>query len=427
MHCWKSLLFDNETTWTKKNHSSMFNVTMGCFDGREVCELIVLFLLNNLSKKYGKNNVGLYRDDGLVLLRNASRPQSEQTRKDITREFKKQGLNISISTNLKICNFLDVTLNLTDGTHYPYRKPNNETLYIDTNSNHPPTIIKHLPAAIGWRISNISSSKELFNKAKPHYKSALKQSGHDEKLIHTERKKPLTHTIQNSRKNRQRNIIWFDLPYSINVQTNIGREFLNLVSKHFPKNHQYNNIFNKNNVKVSYSCTDNLQTIIKKHNRKILETSKTHFMENNCNCRKKNDCPLKNNCLTSSFVYNTNITTESDITGNNYIGLTERTFRQCYTQHKLSFRNRNYSNSMELSKHIWTLKDNNTNFTINWSILATAPAYSNKSKRCHLCLTEKLYLVRAKRLSLLNKRTELISKCCHKNKFYLANFISCQQ
>ena len=94
----------------------------------------------------------------------------------------KQGLNISISTNLKICNLLDVTLNLTDGTHYPYRKPNNETLYIDTNSNHPPTIIKHLPAAIGWRISNISSSKELFNKAKPHYKSAPKQSGHDEKI-----------------------------------------------------------------------------------------------------------------------------------------------------------------------------------------------------------------------------------------------------
>ena len=67
-----------------------------------------------------------------------------------------------INTNLKICNFLDVTLNLTDGTYYPYRKPNNETLYIDSNSNHPPTIIKHLPVAIGRRISDISSSKELF-------------------------------------------------------------------------------------------------------------------------------------------------------------------------------------------------------------------------------------------------------------------------
>ena len=154
-------------------------------------------------------------------------------------------MNISISTNLKICNFFDVTLNLTDGTHYPYRKPNNKTLYIDTNSNHLPKIIKRLPAAIGRRISDISLSKELFDKAKPHYKSALKQSGHDEELIYNERKKPVIHIIQNSRKNRQRNIIWFNPPYSMNVQTNIGREFLNLVSKHFPKNHRYNKIFNK--------------------------------------------------------------------------------------------------------------------------------------------------------------------------------------
>ena len=54
----------------------------------------------------------------------------------------------------------------------------------------------------------------------------------------------------------------------MNVPTNVGRDFLNLVSKHFPKNHRYRKIFNKNNMKVSYSCTDNLQTIIKKHNRK---------------------------------------------------------------------------------------------------------------------------------------------------------------
>ena len=99
-----------------------------------------------------------------------------------------------------------------------------------------------------------------------------------------------------------------------------------------------------------------------------------------------------------------------------------RRFKQRYTQHKLSFRNRNYSNSTELSKHIWTLKDSNTNYKIDWSILATAPAYSNKRKRCHLCLTEKLYLIKAKKPTLLNKRTELISKCRHENKFYLANF-----
>ena len=76
----------------------------------------------------------------------------------------------------------------------------------------------------------------------------------------------------------------------------------------------------------------------------------------------------------------------------------------------------------------WTLKDSNTNYKIDWSILATAPAYSNKRKRCHLCLTEKLYLIKAKKPTLLNKRTELISKCRHENKFYLANFeLNCQQ
>ena len=170
--------------------------------------------------------------------------------------------------------------------------------------------------------------------------------------MYIERKKPATHTAQNNRKNRQRDINWFNPSYRMNIQTNIGREFLKLVGKHFPKNHRHNKIFNKNNIKVSYSCTDNLQTVIKNHNRKTLETSKTPSKENNCNCRKKNDCPLKNNCLTSSVVYNANVTTKSDTIGKNYIGLTEGTFKQRYTQQKLSSRNRNYSKGTELSKHI---------------------------------------------------------------------------
>ena len=105
---------------------------------------------------------------------------------------------------------------------------------------------------------------------------------------------------------------------------------------------------------------------------------------------KKIDCPLKNNCFTSSVVYNANATIESDTTGKNYIRLTEGTFKQRYAQHKLSFRNRNYSNSTELSKHLDTQRlFNNINFTINWSILATTPAYKGKSKWCLLCLKEK--------------------------------------
>lgn len=72
MYCWKLFLFDNEIVWIKKNNSDMFDVIMGSFDGVEVCEFIGFFFLNNFSEKYGKNNVGFYRDDGLVFLRNVS-------------------------------------------------------------------------------------------------------------------------------------------------------------------------------------------------------------------------------------------------------------------------------------------------------------------------------------------------------------------
>ena len=152
-HCRKSLLFDNDIAWVKNNNNNMFDITMGSYDGAEICELVGLFLLNTLSKKYGLNNIGLYRDDGLALFKQTSGPQAERTRKEITKTFKNHGLSITIQSNLKTVNFLDVTLNLTDGTHYPYRKPNNETQYIDIMSNHPPhnpqtTTCSHRPTNI---------------------------------------------------------------------------------------------------------------------------------------------------------------------------------------------------------------------------------------------------------------------------------------
>ena len=56
MHSRKSLLFDSNFAWIKKNNSS-FDVTMGSYDGAEVCELVGLFILNRLSNEYGKENI----------------------------------------------------------------------------------------------------------------------------------------------------------------------------------------------------------------------------------------------------------------------------------------------------------------------------------------------------------------------------------
>ena len=62
VHAWKSLLFNAEHTWINKE-GRLFDVTMGAYDGAEVCELVGAFLLVMGQRKY--ENVGLYWDDGL--------------------------------------------------------------------------------------------------------------------------------------------------------------------------------------------------------------------------------------------------------------------------------------------------------------------------------------------------------------------------
>ena len=61
----------------------MFDVTMGSFDGAELCELVGLFLLNELSQIFDKDHVGLYRDDGLMLLKGTRGRLADQTRKKL--------------------------------------------------------------------------------------------------------------------------------------------------------------------------------------------------------------------------------------------------------------------------------------------------------------------------------------------------------
>ena len=182
MHARKSLLFDKNTAWVKKNNST-FDVTMGSFDGAEIYELVGLYILSQLNSKYSSNgSIGLYRDDGLAAFYEISGPQADRIRKDITKCFSEHGLKISIACNLKAVNFLDVTFNLTNGTYKPYMKPNNQPLYVNVRSNHPPSILKHLPDNINHRLSDISCNEEAFNSSKRCYQGALQASCYTEEL-----------------------------------------------------------------------------------------------------------------------------------------------------------------------------------------------------------------------------------------------------
>ena len=110
-HARKSLLYYNDEPWVKKGESN-FDVSMGAYDGAEVCELIGIFMLSLLSKHINKNHIGLYREDGLAILKNTSGPEAEKLKKKFQKLFKEKDLDIVIQCNLKITNYLDITLNL---------------------------------------------------------------------------------------------------------------------------------------------------------------------------------------------------------------------------------------------------------------------------------------------------------------------------
>ena len=67
-----------------------------------------------------------------------------------------------------------------------------------------------------------------------------------------------------------RQVTWFNPPFNAAVTTDIGKQFLKLVDKHFHKNHPLGRLLNRNTVKISYSCTKNIKSIISSHNAKVM-------------------------------------------------------------------------------------------------------------------------------------------------------------
>ena len=85
-HARKSLLFNDQQIWIKRD-SRLFNVMMEADDVAEVCELVGNYLLYELSKLYKKKDIGLYRDDGGVVFKNESGPESEKNKSQFNLYF----------------------------------------------------------------------------------------------------------------------------------------------------------------------------------------------------------------------------------------------------------------------------------------------------------------------------------------------------
>ena len=163
--------------------------------------------------------------------------------------------------------------------------------------------------------------------------------------------------------------------------------------------------------------------IISLHNKPLLSDyhqSQTQANEKEYTFRKKDQCPLEGKCLTQNVVYQATVSTQSS--SETYVGLATN-FKERYRNHTASFRHQSKRNETELSKHIWTLKDNNKPFNIKWRIIKQCRPYSNVSNKCNLCLFEKFAIICGKNLCSLKKRNELASSCLHRNRYLVKNFV----
>ena len=179
----KSFLFDGKDVWVKKVNAH-FDVTIGAYDGAEACEIVGLYLLNKLTKIYQifkPEEIGIFRDDGLSVMR-GSGPEKDKKRKEIIRIFKEENLNITWEINIKKVQFLDVLLDPDSESYRPYHKINSKLIYVARGSNHPRVVLDNIPEGINRRLSSISSNQRCFDEEKHEYQKALKDAGYSHVL-----------------------------------------------------------------------------------------------------------------------------------------------------------------------------------------------------------------------------------------------------
>ena len=116
----------------------------------------------------------------------------------------------------------------------------------------------------------------------------------------------------------------------------------------------------------------NVKNLIKQHNSKILNKDRDKI-QRTYNCRIKESCTLNGKCLHQCMVYKAEVS--ANTTYKEYYGVSEGEFKSRYNNHMQSFRKISQINETELSKYLWTLKANETDYHLKWSIKSYASRY----------------------------------------------------
>ena len=184
-------------------------------------------------------------------------------------------------------------------------------------------------------------------------------------------------------------------------------------------------LFNKNLLKISYSTLPNLQAKINIHNKAILSQMNTRTYIKKCNCQKNRVCPLKGNCVIEDVIYKAEVLKSGQSQGHGmmYVGMASGLIKKRISNHVNSFKDSSKRLSCELGKYIWSLKDKGIeDYQVTWEIIATEKCFSGGTRKCQLCLREKLEIIKLSKAAgsrTINRRTELGKRCIHRFKHLL--------
>ena len=398
-----------------------------------------------------KEKVGGFRDD-LLFVTDLTPRQNDVIKKKLCELFTRNGFSIEIKVNKKVVDYLDIKFDLDREIFQPFKKPNDEISYVHKDSNHPPKITKNIPPSVQKRLSGISANKEVFDAAAPDYQLALNNAGYKHKLEFDE----TVHDINNNnterrKKKRKRNLTYFTPPYSMTVKTRIGKLFLKIVEESFPPDNPLHRKLSKHNLKLSYSCVPNMKSRISRHNQKIRDTARQAAaatrvageqqpaqrqqqqpeqqqqqqpgQQRSCNCRVRRNCPLNNRCLlATNVIYQSTIVRDEDGHVETYLGASQHWKTRYTTGHARDERDPNYRHATTRAEYLWQLKDEGKTYSETWRIIDRASRYNPITKRCNLCLKEKVYIIFHRNLASLNKRVlaEFYQPCLHRFQTFLA-------
>ena len=151
--------------------------------------------------------------------------KQKKNRKTYRKYLKRKKIDTVIQCNMRIVNYLDVSLNLNNSNYKPYHKPYNEIWYIHKDANQPLCLLKQIPTLIKKRFCTLSPRETKFSQSKEIYQKALEKSGY----LKTLKYHPTNENISNKKQNRKQNVIWFNPQFSVTVKTKVGNHFLNLI------------------------------------------------------------------------------------------------------------------------------------------------------------------------------------------------------